>query len=224
LRYRIRRFLSARWNLERGKLAALGLTATLGLTGLVAGANTGSSSDDWAPAETSISTIASVAAHGAPERILTDVQADPMGATTLPTKSTKAYRSAMRSFLNTLPSGKKVQIEWGNPEGHLGGVWMPGSTTIILNASRLDKQEARTKDVLRHEVAHVYQNWAMAKSGLSLGQYQKRMDKYFGANSIERSADAVAYVLGAKNFAYQHNFSKAQLAVAKQIIKCDVPK
>jgi len=130
----------------------------------------------------------------------------------------QAFRSQMRAFLNTLPGGSSTGLEWGNPNGHLGGVYIPGGKTIILNAAKLEGNAAKTKNVLRHEIAHIHQNRVIAANGLTTAAYQARLNEVFGSNGIERSADAVAYLLGAGSFNYQSSFNSAQLAAARAIL------
>ncbi|GAB2463437.1 hypothetical protein [Xylanimonas ulmi] len=133
------------------------------------------------------------------------------------------YRAQAEAFLDTLPGGDAVTIEWGDPEGHLGGVWIPGPPTIILNAQRLDGRVEATQDVLRHEIAHVHQNLALTASGLSLAQYTARLDALFDGDGVERSADAVAALLGATTLRYQSEFTPAQLDAAREILADRVP-
>ncbi|QAY69414.1 hypothetical protein [Xylanimonas protaetiae] len=133
------------------------------------------------------------------------------------------YRAEAEAFLDTLPGGASARIEWGDPDGHLGGVWIPGSETIILNATRLDGRLAQTKDVLRHEIGHVHQNRTMAATGMSLTDYEARLDALFGGQGIEKSADAVALLLGAKSVRYASSFSDAQYAAARAILEDRVP-
>ncbi|MDR0482832.1 MAG: hypothetical protein LBH13_06725 [Cellulomonadaceae bacterium] len=135
--------------------------------------------------------------------------------------TTAQYRKQAEAFLKTLPGGKKVTIEWGDPQGHLGGVWMPGSSTIILNAKKLDRQLDRTKDVLRHEIGHIHQNWTMAKLNVSMKTYEARSNAVFGG--VEPAADAVAIVLGASSVYYKSDFTKAQLNAARNILKDKMP-
>lgn len=133
------------------------------------------------------------------------------------------YRAAAEAFLDTLPGGASASIEWGDPDGHLGGVWIPGSETIILNAARLDGRLAQTKDVLRHEIGHVHQNRAMAAAGWSLADFEARLDEIFEGQGIERSADAVALLLGATSVRYSSSFSDAQYDAARALLEDRVP-
>jgi len=135
-----------------------------------------------------------------------------------PLAADQAYRAEMRAFLNTLPGGGSAGLEWGNPDGHLGGVYIPGGNTIILNAAKLEGNAAKTKDVLRHEIAHIHQNRVIANNGLSTSAYQGHLNDVFGSNGIERSADAVAYLLGAGSYNYQSSFNGEQLAAARAIL------
>jgi len=130
----------------------------------------------------------------------------------------QAFRSEMRGYLDTLPGGSSTSLEWGNPDGHLGGVYIPGGKTIILNAARLEGNSAKTKDVLRHEIAHIHQNRVIAANGLSTASYQAHLNQTFGSNGIERSADAVAYLLGANSYNYQSSFTADQLTAARNIL------
>jgi predicted SprT family Zn-dependent metalloprotease len=116
-----------------------------------------------------------------------------------------------------------MNIEWGDPQGHLGGVWMPGSSTIILNAARLDCQTDQTHNVLLHEIAHVHQNWIIAAQGMTTADFQARMEQIFGAPGIESAADAVAVLLGATTVYYRASFSQAELDAAQAIINNQLP-
>ncbi len=133
------------------------------------------------------------------------------------------FRAAAEAFLDTLPGGSTATIEWGDPHGHLGGVWIPGSETIILHAQRLDGRIEQTKDVLRHEIGHVHQNRAMAASGWSLPQFEAHLDGIFGGEGIERSADAVALLLGAESVRYASSFTEAQYDAARALLEDRVP-
>lgn len=133
------------------------------------------------------------------------------------------FRAEAEAFLDTLPGGASASIEWGDPDGHLGGVWIPGSETIILNAARLDGRLEQTKDVLRHEIGHVHQNRAMAAAGWSLPDFEAHLDDIFGGQGIERSADAVAVLLGAGSLRYASSFTDAQLEAARALLEDRVP-
>ena len=133
------------------------------------------------------------------------------------------YRAQAEAFLRSLPGGDAATIRWGDPHGHLGGVWIPGSSTIILNPAQLDGNLPLTQDVLRHEIAHVHQNRTMAATGMPLPAYEARLDAIFDGQGVERSADAVAVLLGARTVRYQSTFTPAQLAAARAILADRVP-
>ncbi|ACZ32269.1 hypothetical protein Xcel_3269 [Xylanimonas cellulosilytica DSM 15894] len=151
------------------------------------------------------------------------VEQPPAEAPPEPAPAPPDYRAEAEAFLDTLPGGATATIEWGDPNGHLGGVWIPGSETIILNAARLDGRLERTKDVLRHEIGHVHQNRAMAAAGVSLADFEARLDALFDGQGIERSADAIALLLGAGSVRYSSSFTDAQYDAARTLLQDRIP-
>lgn len=197
------------------KAASLALAATAGFGTIAAGGT-----DDSAFPQVAATTTAQAPADQAyyTSDVLAAAPLTTGVAAVGPLAADQAFRSEMRAYLNTLPGGGSTGLEWGNPQGHLGGVYIPGGSTIILNAARLEGNAAKTKDVMRHEIAHIHQNRVIANNGLSVANYQARLNEVFGSNGIERSADAVAYLLGAGSYNYQSSFNGAQLAAARAIL------
>lgn len=102
------------------------------------------------------------------------------------------------STLAGLPGGG-VRIIWdpawlGN---HLGGVMVGGADEIALNSSRLAGKPGRTADVIRHEIAHIYQSRLIRRVGITVDDLEARLSTVFGSNGLEKSADCVALRFGA---------------------------
>lgn len=199
------------------KMAAAAVAATIGLGGYVALESTSTYVEN--PSQTTNSLqVEEFGESVAVEEFGEGVAHSGLYVPQLTVAANQRFRNEIRSFLNTLPGGSSTSLEWGNPEGHLGGVYIPGGRTIVLNAARLEGRVAKTKDVVRHEIAHIHQNRILASNGMRVAEYQQRLNKVFGSNGIEKSADAVAHLLGANEKHYQSTFSKAQLAVANAIL------
>jgi len=101
--------------------------------------------------------------------------------------------------LRGLPGNGGVSLSWDDPglSGHLGGVWKGNTSKILVNASRLAGQPSKTQDVIRHEMAHIYQGRLMAAHGMSWSQIDGLMSGAFGGNASEKVADCVALRFGA---------------------------
>lgn len=113
--------------------------------------------------------------------------------------------------LRGLPGNGGVSLSWDDPglSGHLGGVWKGNTSTILVNASRLAGQPSKTKDVIRHEIAHIYQGRLMASHGMSWPQIDGLMASAFGSNASEKVADCVALRFGASWVNYTSDCSGA---------------
>jgi hypothetical protein len=103
------------------------------------------------------------------------------------------------STLAGLPGGGGVRIIWdpawlGN---HLGGVMVGGADEIALNSSRLAGKPGRTTDVIRHEIAHIYQSRLIRRAVITVDDLEARLSTVFGSNGLEKSADCVALRFGA---------------------------
>ncbi len=79
--------------------------------------------------------------------------------------------------------------------GHLGAVFMGSPGYLLVNATKLAGDPGKAADVVRHEIAHIYQ--ARLATTLGFGAVDARMTEIFGANGLERAADCVALTLGA---------------------------
>lgn len=103
------------------------------------------------------------------------------------------------STLRDLPGSSGITIDWNDPGlgTHLGGVWSDGPDTILLNPQRLTGKHALTRDVVRHEIAHVYQNRLARNNALTYTDLDARMTGAFGSNASEKAADCVAKHFGA---------------------------
>lgn len=112
--------------------------------------------------------------------------------------STGTIYGVAESTLRSLPNNDGVTITWDRPDigNSLGGVWI-GETTIMLNRKRLSASPGRVADVVRHELAHVYQGRSWQASGLPWTEYRAHLAAVFGGSGYEESADCVALRLGA---------------------------
>jgi hypothetical protein len=113
--------------------------------------------------------------------------------------------------LRGLPGNGGVSLSWDDPglSGHLGGVWKGNTSTILVNASRLAGQPSKTKDVIRHEMAHIYQGRLMAAYGKSWSEIDGLMAAAYGSNASEKAADCVALRFGASWVNYTSDCSGA---------------
>lgn len=101
--------------------------------------------------------------------------------------------------LRSLPGNAGVTIHWNDPDlaGHLGAVWSGNTSYIMVNAAALAGNPGKTRDVVRHEITHIYQGRLAAANGLSWSGLGARMSAAFGANPQEKAADCVALRFGA---------------------------
>ncbi|WP_336708573.1 hypothetical protein [Oerskovia sp. USHLN155] len=129
------------------------------------------------------------------------VTAAPQGATSSPAPAapSQSIQEIGEATLRSLPGNGGVSLSWDDPglSGHLGGVWKGNTSTILVNASRLAGQPSKTKDVIRHEMAHIYQGRLMAAHGMSWSQIDGLLAGAFGSNASEKVADCVAIRFGA---------------------------
>ena len=129
------------------------------------------------------------------------VTAAPQGATSSPAPAapSQSIQEIGEATLRSLPGNGGVSLSWDDPglSGHLGGVWKGNTSTILVNASRLAGQPSKTKDVIRHEMAHIYQGRLMAAHGMSWSQIDGLLSGAFGSNASEKVADCVAIRFGA---------------------------
>ncbi|WP_030152130.1 hypothetical protein [Oerskovia turbata] len=116
-----------------------------------------------------------------------------------PAAPSPSIREIGEATLRSLPGNGGVSLSWDDPglSGHLGGVWKGNTSTILVNASRLAGQPSKTKDVIRHEMAHIYQGRLMAAHGMSWSQIDGLLAGAFGSNASEKVADCVAIRFGA---------------------------
>ncbi|MBD7997005.1 hypothetical protein [Oerskovia gallyi] len=139
--------------------------------------------------------------------------AAPQAATSSPSQAAPAQsiQEVGESTLRSLPGNGGVSLSWDDPglSGHLGGVWKGNTSTILVNASRLAGQPAKTKDVIRHEMAHIYQGRLMAAHGLSWSQIDGLLAGAYGSNASEKVADCVAIRFGASWVNYTSDCSGA---------------
>lgn len=110
--------------------------------------------------------------------------------------SSASVQEVAESTLRSLPNNDIAVIEWSDPDGSLGGVYL-GTRTILLNPDRLAGNPAKTQDVVKHEIAHVYQGVVMQANGWSVSDLSNALSDAFGSNGIEKSADCVALHFGA---------------------------
>ncbi|WP_155856143.1 hypothetical protein [Cellulomonas sp. URHD0024] len=114
--------------------------------------------------------------------------------------------------LRSLPGNAGVTIHWNDPDigGHLGAVWSGNTTYIMVNGAALAGNPGKTRDVVRHEIAHIYQGRLAAANGLSWSELGRRMSAAFGANPQEKAADCVARRFGASWTYYTSDCGGAQ--------------
>lgn len=109
-------------------------------------------------------------------------------------------RTVAAQILAELPGSAGVRFSFDDArlDGHLGMVDLLDPTTIMLNTGRLDGRPAKTRDVVRHEIAHIYQGRLIAQFGLDV--VRGRLDELFeasGGRGAELAADCVALRFGA---------------------------
>ena len=122
-----------------------------------------------------------------------------------------SVRDVGEATLRSLPGNAGVSIHWDDPDlgGHLGGVWSGSTSYMMVSSTRLAGNPSRTRDVVRHEIAHIYQGRLAATYGLSWSQLGTRMSAAFGANAQEKAADCVARHFGASWTHYTSDCSGA---------------
>jgi hypothetical protein len=120
-------------------------------------------------------------------------------ASSVPVAGGLSLLGVAQAELASLPGSSGVSISWNDPDlsGHLGAVWLGNTTTIMVNGAKLVGQPGKVRDVVRHEIGHIYQGRLMASTGLSGQGLFDRMVPAFGSNGQELSADCVAQRLGA---------------------------
>lgn len=127
--------------------------------------------------------------------------------------------------LRSLPNSDGINLTWDHPDlgNHLGAVWI-GETTIMMNSRRLAGNPGKTADVIRHEIAHVYQGRAWHNSGLSYDDFTAHLKGIFGGNGIEPSADCVALRFGASWVHYTRDCGgQAKQAAVSALIEGRLP-
>lgn len=132
-------------------------------------------------------------------------------AATVPAPGGGSIIEVGEATLRSLPGNGGVSLSWDDPglSGHLGGVWQGSTSTILINGSKLAGNPGKTRDVVRHEIAHIYQGRLMASTGLSWAEIDSRMSGAFGANASEKAADCVAKRFGASWTHYTSSCSGA---------------
>ncbi|WP_028044919.1 hypothetical protein [Cellulomonas sp. URHE0023] len=110
-----------------------------------------------------------------------------------------SVRDVGEAELRSLPGSAGVSIRWDDPglSGHLGGVWSGSTDAIMISASQLAGNPGKTRDVVRHEIAHIYEGRIAATHGLTWNELGARMSGAFGASPQEKAADCVALRFGA---------------------------
>jgi len=110
-----------------------------------------------------------------------------------------SVEDAGEAELRSLPGNAGVTIHWNDPDlsGHLGAVWSGTTGYIMVNSAAMAGQPGKVRDVVRHELAHIYQGRVAKANGLSWGALGDRMSGAFGANPQEKAADCVALRFGA---------------------------
>jgi chemotaxis protein histidine kinase CheA len=128
-----------------------------------------------------------------------------------PSAPSQSIQEVGEATLRSLPGNGGVSLSWDDPglSGHLGGVWKGNTSTILVNASRLAGQPSKTKDVIRHEMAHIYQGRLMAAHGMSWSQIDGLLAAAYGSNASEKVADCVAIRFGASWVNYTSDCSGA---------------
>ncbi|MDM7830979.1 hypothetical protein [Cellulomonas edaphi] len=138
----------------------------------------------------------------------------------------KGGEAATRA-LHALPRSKGIRLLWDEPAlgSHLGGVWKGDTSSILLNSRRLRSDPSRARDVVRHEIVHIYQGRIMRKYHLTWSQLNRKMAGAFGPNAMERSADCVARHFGARWTGYTSACSGASKRVwVRALVAGTLPK
>lgn len=107
------------------------------------------------------------------------------------------HRGIAAETLASLPGSGGVRLLWDRPDvgSHLGGVYLDVPTEILLNEQRLSRNPGRVADVVKHEMAHIYQGRIGAQVGYET--LVARMNELFGSGGLEKAADCVARRFGA---------------------------
>lgn len=137
-----------------------------------------------------------------------------------------ATRAAGLAAMRKMPRTGKVSIAWSHPAlgGHLGAVRKGSTSQILVNDKKLAGNQAKMRDVVRHEVAHIYQGQVMQRYGLTWEQLGARMRPAFGANPHEKAADCVARSFGARWTYYTASCgSKAKQKWVKALVAGRLP-
>ena len=127
-------------------------------------------------------------------------------------------REVAAATLAQLPASSGVALLFDPPElgSHLGGVFMGSPGFMLINASRLAGDPDRTRDVVRHEIAHIYQ--ARLAGTVGFDAVDARMVELFGPGGLERAADCVALSLGATWTHYTTDCAGAERVAAVQAL------
>lgn len=154
---------------------------------------------------------AAAAKRAADEQAARAAVAEQAATPAAPAAPARSIREVGEATLRGLPGNGGVSLSWDDPglAGHLGGVWKGNTSTILVNATRLGDQTSKTKDVIRHEMAHIYQGRLMAAHGMSWSQIDGLMAGAFGSNASEKVADCVALRFGASWVNYTSDCSGA---------------
>lgn len=143
------------------------------------------------------------AAAAAAARTQSSRRASTSAGTGVAPASTAAHGGSVRevgeAVLRSLPGSDGVTIHWDDPDlsGHLGAVWAGNTSYIMVNGTKLAGNASKTGDVVRHELAHIFQGRLMTSAGMTWGELGSAMSSAFGENAQEKSADCVALRLGA---------------------------
>ena len=99
--------------------------------------------------------------------------------------------TALRT-LHALPGSAGVHIVWDDPDlgSHLGGVRIGSTSTVLLNSRRLSGRPALARDVVRHEIAHIYQGRLMRTHHLTWAQLGRRLAPTLARTARRRSPTA----------------------------------
>ncbi len=111
----------------------------------------------------------------------------------------------LEELLAVLPGGADLEVAWDHPDigDHLGGVWLRSPDVVMLNSDRLSRERSRAASTVLHEIVHTYQGRILARLAEEvrwsdgLTALERRLDKVFDGDGLERSADCVALALGA---------------------------
>jgi hypothetical protein len=181
-------------SVHRRRLTALAMASTLALS--IAGADLVSGASAAAAGTTPSPGTSAARPVSVPDDVTftldvvpLTVLPDPAAAGTVP--------GAAAAALAQVPGSAGVTLVFDSPrlQGHLGGVVMNDPGHILVSASQLAGDPGKAADVVRHEIAHIYQARLVTTRGLRA--VDARMVELFGPGGLERSADCVALALGA---------------------------